>query len=82
MTPEAVAKMMADGGIAERGTMMLFHGERPVGVVVATPDEYDGLPAMEIGPLAIIPEYQGKGLGRALLRASGKSRPLPAMDMN
>jgi mycothiol synthase len=25
---------------------------------------------MNIGPLAIIPEYQGKGLGRILLRAS------------
>ena len=25
---------------------------------------------MNIGPLAILPEYQGKGLGRQLLRAS------------
>jgi mycothiol synthase len=33
-------------------------------------DEYEGSPIVNIGPLAIIPEYQGRGLGRALLRAS------------
>lgn len=32
-------------------------------------DEYEQSSIMNIGPIAIIPEYQGKGLGRNLLRA-------------
>jgi mycothiol synthase len=52
--------------------MILFQHDLPVGVVRGADDEYEGSPIMNIGPLAILPEYQGKGLGRALLRASIK----------
>lgn len=70
ITPEILAKQFSGVDHIEGGEMMLYHGERPVGAVRGTNDEYEDLPVMVIGPLAIIPEYQGKGLGRSLLRAS------------
>lgn len=68
--PEMVAKMVSDEDYIEGGLMILYHRKRPVGVVRGAKDDYEGSPIMNIGPLAIIPEYQGKGLGRSLLRAS------------
>ncbi|HYF83953.1 MAG TPA: GNAT family N-acetyltransferase [Clostridia bacterium] len=72
ITPEMVAKMIAGEDNIEGGSMILYHNERPVGVIRGAKDEYEDSPIMNIGPLAIIPEYQGKGLGRSLLRASLK----------
>jgi mycothiol synthase len=69
MTIEMVSKMIAAEDFIEGGAMMLYHKEKPVGVVRAAEDEYENSPIINIGPLAIIPEYQGKGLGRMLLRA-------------
>lgn len=69
MIPEMVEKMMASEDNIEGGSMILFHREKPVGIIRGSRDEYEGLQTMYIGPLAIIPEYQGKGLGRILLRA-------------
>ncbi|USK39612.1 GNAT family N-acetyltransferase [Cytobacillus firmus] len=37
-------------------------------MVKCSDDEYDDIQTMNIGSLALIPEYQGKGLGRMLLR--------------
>lgn len=70
MTPEMIAKMMSEEGSLDGGAMILYHGEKPVGVVLGGEDDYEGSPIMNIGPLAIIPEYQGRGLGRCLLRAA------------
>lgn len=70
MTTEMVSKMIAAEDFIEGGAMMLYHKEKPVGVVRAAKDEYEDSPIVNIGPLAIIPEYQGKGLGRKLLRAA------------
>lgn len=70
MTPSMVAEMASASTSIDGGMLILFHDERPVGVVRGAVDEYEGLPAMEIGPLAIIPEYQGRGLGRSLLRTA------------
>lgn len=70
VTPRMIAEMAADGASLDGGMLILFHNEKPVGVVRGGPDEYEGSPAMEIGPLAIIPEYQGRGLGRSLLRTA------------
>ncbi len=71
-TPEMIAKMMSGVDHIEGGAMILYHKERPVGMVRGTMDDYEGAPIMVIEPLAIIPEYQGRGLGRSLLRASLK----------
>ncbi|MGM0778175.1 MAG: GNAT family N-acetyltransferase [Bacillota bacterium] len=68
MSPDQVKKMMASGDCLEGGAMILYHYERPVGVVKCSDDEYDDIQTMNIGSLALIPEYQGKGLGRMLLR--------------
>lgn len=70
ITPEMVTKMMQSEEHIEGGMMILFHHDRPVGIVRGAADEYEGEPIMNIGPLAILPEYQGRGLGRILLRAA------------
>lgn len=70
ITPEMVEKMISSDESIKGGLMILYHGEKPVGVVGCAKDEYENIPAMYIGPLAIIPEYQGIGLGRSLLRAA------------
>ncbi|MFD2444078.1 GNAT family N-acetyltransferase [Bacillus sp. CGMCC 1.16607] len=70
ITPEMVTKMVLSKEYIEGGMMILFHRDKPVGIVRGSVDEYEGEPIMSIGPLAIIPEYQGRGLGRVLLRAA------------
>ncbi|QUI23065.1 GNAT family N-acetyltransferase [Vallitalea pronyensis] len=70
ITPENVKKMIAENEYIEGGMMILYDQDRPIGIVKGEKDDYEGFPAMNIGPLAIIPDYQGKGLGRCLLRAS------------
>ncbi|WP_430789756.1 GNAT family N-acetyltransferase [Virgibacillus flavescens] len=69
-TPEMVRKMMTAEDQIEEGAMILFHEDKPVGVIKSSDDEYEGQPIMDIGPIAITPEYQGKGLGRMMLRAA------------
>lgn len=72
LMPDQVTKMVNADDYIESGLLMLYHNEKPVGVVRGAKDEYEGTPIMNIGPLAIIPQYQRKGLGRILLRASMK----------
>lgn len=69
-TPEMVTKMISRKDYIEGGLMILHHNGRAVGVVRGADDEYEGTPIMNIGPLAVLPEYQGQGLGRILLRAA------------
>ncbi|MDQ1000741.1 mycothiol synthase [Neobacillus niacini] len=70
LTTEGVKKLLTYDDYLEGGMMVLFYQEKPVGVIRGAHDEYDGAPIMNIGPVAILPEYQGRGLGRSLLRAS------------
>lgn len=70
MTVEIIHERTQAADYLENGALILYHGDRPVGVVQGLDDEYDDAPIMCIGPLAIIPEYQGRGLGRMMLRAS------------
>ncbi|SHJ16333.1 GNAT family N-acetyltransferase [Lutispora thermophila] len=72
VTPEQVCKMVYADEYIEGGLMILYHNEKPIGVVRGSKDEHEGMPIMNIGPLAIMPQYQGRGLGRNLLRASIK----------
>jgi mycothiol synthase len=72
LTTEGVKKLLTDDDYLEGGMMILFDQEKPVGVIRGADDEYDEAPIMNIGPVAILPEYQGRGLGRTLLRASLK----------
>jgi mycothiol synthase len=70
LTTEGIKKLITDDDYLEGGMMVLFDQEKPVGVIRGADDEYDEAPIMNIGPVAILPEYQGRGLGRSLLRAS------------
>lgn len=69
-TPDMVTKMMQKKDYLEGGMILLFHHNKPVGVIRGANDEYEDQPIMNIGPIAVLPEYQRKGLGRILLRAS------------
>ncbi|WP_150275479.1 GNAT family N-acetyltransferase [Paenibacillus tepidiphilus] len=69
-SPEMVAKLAAGSDYLEGGMQLLLHNGKPVGIVRGANDEYEGRPIMNIGPLALLPEHQGKGLGRMLLRAA------------
>jgi mycothiol synthase len=69
-TPEMVIKMASADDYLDGGMLLLYHGDKPVGVVRGSADELDGMPVMNIGPVAVIPGYQGKGLGRVLLRSA------------
>lgn len=72
ITLEMAAKMATESDYLDGGMMILYKNDQPVGVVRGSDDEYEDSPIMNIGPLAILPEYQGKGLGRVLLRAALK----------
>ncbi|WP_309122076.1 GNAT family N-acetyltransferase [Paenibacillus sp.] len=70
MAPEHVAKWQGGEDELEGGMLLLFEDEEPVGCVRAHKDEYEGMPCATIGPLALKPSRQGRGLGRTLLRAA------------
>lgn len=70
ITPEMVRKQVGSPEYLEGGLLFLMHNSNPVGIIRGANDDYEGEPAMNIGPLAILPAYQGKGLGRQLLRAA------------
>jgi len=68
ISPEMVRSFAARNDYLEGGMIMLTHNGKAVGIVRGTRDEYDGKPIMNIGSVAVLPEYQGRGLGRVLLR--------------
>lgn len=80
MTVEDVKNMETNDDYLEGGIFLLYHQEKPIGVVRSTRDFHNNEAVQNIGPLALIPEYQGKGLGRQLLRKAlefGRSTGLP-----
>ncbi len=85
ITPDIVSDMMNNSEEnIEGGSLILYYGDKPVGIVRGTKNELDDKPIMDIGPLAIIPEYQGRGLGRCMLRAAinfAKSKNYDKVDL-
>jgi mycothiol synthase len=69
VSPEMVSKLLVADDYIDGGLMILYHNNRPVGVIRGADDEFEDAPIMNIGPIAVIPEYQGMGLGRSMLRA-------------
>ena len=64
-----VLRMASSPDGIEGAMLVLEERGRAVAVARGSKDELDGKPAMNIGPIAVLPERQGMGLGRALLRA-------------
>ncbi|WP_162920095.1 GNAT family N-acetyltransferase [Paenisporosarcina cavernae] len=54
----------------EGGKLVLYLDGKAVAVVACSKDELDEIPTVDIGPLAVHPDYQGKGFGRLMLRAA------------
>ncbi len=69
ITPDRAKEMLLSNDYIEGGCMILYHKDKAVGCVRCSMDEHEDAPMVNIGPLAVIPEYQAKGLGRILLRA-------------
>jgi mycothiol synthase len=69
ITPQMVKDMTLSKDYIEGGCMMLYHKDSAVGCVRCSLDDHENETVVNIGPLAVLPEYQGKGLGRILLRA-------------
>jgi mycothiol synthase len=70
ITSEIVRKQMSSTEYLEGGLLFLMHNNTPIGIIRGAKDDYEGEQVMNIGPLAILPAYQGKGLGRQLLRTA------------
>ena len=70
VTPDEVSRMQDAEDYLEAGIFLLYHDDTPVGVARTSKDTLEGESVLNIGPLALVPGYQGKGLGRQLLRAA------------
>lgn len=68
ITTDDVKKMVTSNYNIESGMMILYHNEKAVGIIRGSNDVFEDSPILNIGPLAILPEYQKKGLGRGLIR--------------
>jgi len=64
-----VIKHYNDKSLLEGGMAILRDGKRGVGILRVSREEEERGCFSFIGPLALIPEYQGRGLGRELLKA-------------
>jgi putative acetyltransferase len=63
-----VDRLRADGWIDELSWVTLVDGQ-VVGHVVATRSSVDGRPALGLGPLGVLPGFQRRGVGSALVHA-------------
>lgn len=66
---EDVLRMASSPDMIEGAMLVLEEQGRAVAVARGSADEINGRPAMNIGPIAVLPDRQGMGLGRALLRS-------------
>lgn len=70
MDEEAFTAMIQSQGHLNEGMLMLWHNEKVVGIVRVAKETEEGIDYGFIGPVAILPSEQGKGLGRMLIRAA------------
>lgn len=70
ITTDMVQKFQTEVGHIDGGMLLLCHLDKVIGLVCITKEEYQNKSYAFIGPLAIIPDYQNKGLGSNLLRYS------------
>ncbi|MBU7598617.1 N-acetyltransferase [Streptomyces sp. P38-E01] len=58
-----------EGWIPELSLVAVDAEDRPIGHVVCTRADVDGVPALGLGPLGVAPEHQRGGVGSALVHA-------------
>ncbi|MBR0576584.1 GNAT family N-acetyltransferase [Proteiniclasticum sp. BAD-10] len=68
LTPESIASLYEGSTYLPGGMQFLLEGETPVAVIRAGLDSFEEEPAVNIGPVAVLPSHQGRGLGKVLLR--------------
>ncbi|MDM8533763.1 GNAT family N-acetyltransferase [Clostridiaceae bacterium HSG29] len=69
ITKKIVTEIYEDSLLLKNGMQILYDGEKPIGIIRVIIEEDETGSYSFIAPLAIIPEYQGKGLGKELLKA-------------
>ena len=65
---ESFAEMNRESDFLPEATLILRYGDKLVGIIKAARDEQNSGVFGFIGPIAVIPEYRGRGLGRNMLR--------------
>lgn len=69
VTSNMIKDMILSKDYIEGGLMILYNNDKAVGCIRCSLDEYGDESIVNIGSISVIPEYQGKGLGKILLRA-------------
>jgi len=64
-----VVELDADGDVDPRLSLVAVDGEQVVGHVVCSRGELAGEPVLGLGPIGVLPERQGQGIGAALMHA-------------
>ncbi|MDX9917359.1 MAG: GNAT family N-acetyltransferase, partial [Gudongella sp.] len=68
LTPQIVSDFIGANDYLSGGMIMLTYKGENIGMVRGTRSEYEGKPVMNISSVGVLPEYQGRGFGRILLR--------------
>lgn len=69
---EGLRKYINSNNYIQDGIMLLFINDKPIGTLFVGRDEDDQIDEAGIETIGILQEYQGKGLGRQLLRTGIK----------
>ncbi|MBE2218403.1 MAG: GNAT family N-acetyltransferase [Ignavibacteria bacterium] len=68
MTPEKLTHWKIDPTYIEDGMKMLWHDDKPVATLALIREEQNGEEVLYIDAIGVLTEYQGRGLGRNLLK--------------
>lgn len=69
LTEEQVIKYAGESYVLKDGLQILWHGQKPMGIVCMMEEEDESGKYSFVAPIALLPEYHGRGLGSALLNA-------------
>lgn len=68
VTPKVIDEWRLDSGYIPEGMKILWNGSLPVGAVALVKETEDGEDVIFIEYISVIPELQGQGIGRNILR--------------
>jgi mycothiol synthase len=84
-TPDRIKKEMTSETVLPGGMQILWKKDQPIGLICIDTEIENGEKLVSLGPIAILPEYQGMGLGRNLVRAGicfGKSKGFLSTELS